>query len=246
MNISLQLYTIRDETKKDFAAACKAVADIGYRWVELAGTAGLSPADARTLLADLGLGISGAHFGEDALTETSRVIEENGLLGNSEVTIAWLPERYRDSEESCRKTGDLIGDAAVKFAEYGMTLGYHNHDAEFRMFGGKYGLQWLLFSELAYAQVDVYWAKKAGVEPVEAIRLFEGRIPSVHLKDYGEDTADIELGKGILHFSAITKECYAAGAQTLVVEMDNPRLQPLESARVSFDYLNGLLGSAIT
>ena len=40
--VALQLYTVRDETEKNFISTLEKVARIGYTGVELAGNGGLS------------------------------------------------------------------------------------------------------------------------------------------------------------------------------------------------------------
>src|SRR2546423_358939 len=65
--IALQMYTLRNESARDFAGTLREVAKIGYAGVELAGTGGLSAAELRRLLDDLNLRAAGSHTGLDAL-----------------------------------------------------------------------------------------------------------------------------------------------------------------------------------
>ena len=65
--IALQMYTLRNETARDFAGTLREVAKIGYAGVEFAGTDGLSAAELRRLLDDLNLRAAGSHTGLDAL-----------------------------------------------------------------------------------------------------------------------------------------------------------------------------------
>ena len=53
--VALQLYTVRDETAKDFAGTMRKVAQMGYAGVEFAGTGGLSVEAMRELLEETGL-----------------------------------------------------------------------------------------------------------------------------------------------------------------------------------------------
>jgi sugar phosphate isomerase/epimerase len=62
MKIGLQVYSIRDDAANDFAAAMKKVKDMGYDGVELAGTYGLSAAEIKKVLADVGLEVISAHI----------------------------------------------------------------------------------------------------------------------------------------------------------------------------------------
>jgi sugar phosphate isomerase/epimerase len=53
--ISLQLYTVREETARDMPATLRRISQIGYPAVEFAGFGGLSAEDLRNILDDLGL-----------------------------------------------------------------------------------------------------------------------------------------------------------------------------------------------
>ncbi len=55
MEISLQLYSINEETKSDFAGSVKRVAEIGFQGVEFAGYGGLSGSEQARLLKENGL-----------------------------------------------------------------------------------------------------------------------------------------------------------------------------------------------
>ena len=53
--ISLQLYTVREQTARDIPGTLRRLAEIGYTAVETAGFGGLSPQELRRALDDLGL-----------------------------------------------------------------------------------------------------------------------------------------------------------------------------------------------
>src|SRR5579875_3797458 len=63
--VALQLYTVRDETGRDFAGTLRQVAEMGYAGVEFAGYGDLSAQAMRSLLAETGLQAVGSHVGMD-------------------------------------------------------------------------------------------------------------------------------------------------------------------------------------
>src|SRR5947209_10100612 len=67
LQVALELYTVRDETSRDFAGTLRRVAEIGYAGVEFAGYGGLSAQEMAALLAETGLLVAGTHLGLDAL-----------------------------------------------------------------------------------------------------------------------------------------------------------------------------------
>src|SRR5690242_16284590 len=66
--VALELYTVRDETQRDFAGTLRRVAEMGYPGVEFAGYGGLSQQAMAALLAETGLKVPGTHVGLDLLT----------------------------------------------------------------------------------------------------------------------------------------------------------------------------------
>ena len=107
--IALQLYTVRDETEKDFAGTLRALAKIGYAGVELAGYGGLSVRALRDLLAENGLQVAGSHVPIERLeTELEQVIDENLELGNPNIVVPYLGEDRR------RTTADYQRVAALR------------------------------------------------------------------------------------------------------------------------------------
>ena len=72
--------------------------------------------------------------------------------------------------------------------------------------------------------LDTFWIQAGGASPVEYIREFKGRVPCIHLKDYGM-TVDgrimTPVGEGNINFAAVAAACEDAGAEYLLVEQDN-------------------------
>src|SRR5678815_13225 len=95
--ISLQLYTVRDQTAKDFAGTIREVAKIGYRYVELAGFGNLKTApEARKVLDDNGVKASGAHATIEALeADVNKVMDEAAIMGHNNIIVPWMPEPRR-------------------------------------------------------------------------------------------------------------------------------------------------------
>lgn len=72
--LSVQMYTLRALAAEDFDAALKAVADIGYNNVELAGLQGLSAQEFRNLLTKHGLEAPSAHVPYQAFEEDAQAV----------------------------------------------------------------------------------------------------------------------------------------------------------------------------
>ena len=96
---------------------------------------------------------------------------------------------------------------------------------------------------LVKAEVDVYWVKHGGEDPVARINSLGNRVLSLHLKDMakGEDKKFAAVGTGILDFKAILTAAEKVGVQYGAVEQDNCYdVPPLESIKTSYENLKKL------
>jgi len=238
--IALQLYTLRDETEKDFAGTLRAVAKIGYTGVELAGYGGLSVRALKNLLSENGLHVAGSHVAIERLeSELDQVIDENLELGNPNVVIPYLAEDRRQTAADYQRVAASLNGWSATLASHGLTLAYHNHAFEFdTLDNGRTGMD-ILFAEtnpaLVKVEVDTYWVLAAGHDPVQYLKRSAGRVVLVHLKD--RDPADgsyTEIGTGDLPLAGLVDVAAAVGSTWLIVEQDVCRRPPLESVEISF------------
>ena len=133
---------------------------------------------------------------------------------------------------------------AHKLAEHGIELYYHTHHLEFQKFDGEYLLDIMKnnTTKLGF-ELDVHWIQRAGVNPVEFVKQYKGRISLLHLKDYRIGQMDLskvdfndlvgfmniftntiefaEVGEGNLDIPAIIEAGLEAGAQYFLVEQDD-------------------------
>lgn len=238
--ISVQLYTLREDTAKDFLGTLEKVAEIGYKGVEFAGYGDITASKMKDALGRLGLKASGSHVGVDLLTnKLDEIIEYNLEIGNSFIICPWA--KY-ESKEDYLNAAKFYNKAGEKCRQKGIQFCYHNHAFEFDTFDGEYGLD-ILYKEtdpeLVQAEVDTYWVYHAGVNPVDYVKKYAGRCPLIHLKDMeaGENKDFAEVGEGIINIAGIIAASKEAGAKWLVVEQDKCKRPALESVKISFENL---------
>lgn len=245
MRLSVQCWTLREEFQADPAEACRKVAEIGYRYVELAGTYGLPPAEFAACLEDSGLAVSGMHVGlDDCEREIGRVLKEAELFGAPHITVPWVaPETYADGWDRLARRLEAVG---AKVVEAGRRFSYHNHVFEFARIGLTTGFDALMAAadpKLVGAEIDVWWARCGGEEPANLIWRHAGRTPLVHLKD-GTNCSDeihVPAGEGTLDWASILQACAETGVEYGVVELDRCPRDPLECVRSSFRFFDGRL-----
>jgi sugar phosphate isomerase/epimerase len=244
--ISLQFYTLRDESAKDFVGTLAAVAEIGYGAVELAGYGGMTATQLRAECDRLGLRVSGAHTPIDRLEkDLKNVISELQTLGARYAICPWLGPDRRPDEAGYHALAATLNQIGAECAEAGLTFAYHHHDFELKRFGDTTGLHILLNNsdpELVKAEIDVYWASYAGFEPVALLHELAGRVPLVHIKDMtpAPERTFAEVGQGTLDIPGILAAADAIGVEWLIVEQDRCQRPALESIRMSREYLRSL------
>ncbi len=72
-------------------------------------------------------------------------------------------------------------------------------------------------------ELDIYWVRKGGADPVEMLKKYRGRYLILHIKDMALGEAmDFECpGNGIIDFTAVFREAYSRGIDHFMVERDN-------------------------
>ncbi|GAA3401895.1 sugar phosphate isomerase/epimerase [Paenibacillus hodogayensis] len=249
--VGIQLYTLREETSKDFVGALRKVAEAGFAGVEFAGYGGLEAGELKKLLDELGLKAIGSHVGikrlEEALDEE---IAFNKTIGSSYIVCPGLGKEYRDSEEAWRRTFGLLEDIGRKCAEQGIPFGYHNHAFELEENVGDQTALAALFDTVPAGtlkvELDSAWVYAAGHDPIATIGKYAGRIPLVHFKDLRRTEEGkwltVELGTGSVDLKAIANAADEAGAEWLIYEQDLTQNPPFEAMANSIGWIkaNGL------
>jgi sugar phosphate isomerase/epimerase len=189
--VGVQLYTVRELMKKDFAGTIAKVASIGYKEVEFAGYFDHSPAEIRSILDKDGLVAPSCHVGLDVVEKKwPETIEAAHAIGQTFIVCPWIDEKDRNSSEAWKRTVELFNKAGEASKREGIQFAYHNHWWEFAPnpgLGGKITYDYLLEStdpNLVKMEMDLGWASVAGVDPVAYFKKYPGRFPLVHVKDF--------------------------------------------------------------
>ena len=202
--IGLQLYTVRDAVAKDLPGTLRAIADIGYREVELAGIPAISATDLRKMLNDCGLTAPSMHASMADLQEglqeridyakalgtripRLRVPVDGGLAlprqSRPRSRVARLRHHARRLEVE-RRAAEQDRRGVAKQA--GLRCGYHNHNMEFRSYDGVVAYDELLRltdPALVTMEMDIAWVVTAGVDPVKYLKKHADRISMLHVKE---------------------------------------------------------------
>lgn len=236
MKIGLQLWSIFQETEKNLLKTLEKVAKMGYEAVEFAGYFEHSAAEIKAKLQELGLEVAASHIPFERLCdEFDAVIAFEKELGNNYIVCPYATFETIEEWLSFAKELKIINQ---KILDSGLRFVYHNHAEEFQKFEDGYILDHLL-KNVDMAEIDVYWAAFAGVEPVSYLQQYSKKTPLVHIKDMDE-TKDksTEIGNGILDIEAIVKQAKDNGAEWLIVEQEAfDNYEPLTAVEIGINYL---------
>jgi len=254
-DLGCQLYTLRSLLPDSAETTLRTLSEIGYREVEAYGS---DVASQLPLFRKFSLRPVSIHFASSLLTDEGDLEEEIGRAkqaGFAYGVIPSLPTQLRGDLNAYKR----FADQANRFGELckaaGLMLCYHNHAFEFGPLDGTSPLEVLMDHfevGLVGLELDVFWSSVAGVDPVEVLNRYEGRVPLVHLKDKAESTEQTydgndvrldqfkEVGNGVLDIPAILRTAQSRGVRHYIVEQDHCAGDPLESVRASFDYLSNV------
>ncbi|MBB6734273.1 sugar phosphate isomerase/epimerase family protein [Cohnella zeiphila] len=248
--IAVQPYTVREALSRDYVGTLEKIAAIGYKGIELGpppqGTMSLD--EQKALLDRLGLQVIGTHASFDNLdVDFEPLFDYLDRTGGRYVTVSM---KFESRDDVLRKA-ERMSRIGERCRARGATFLYHNHDWEFQRYDGDYALDLILREtdpELVKLELDTYWVRKGGEDPVAFMGKLAGRCPLLHIKDMeaGEEQFFAEIGEGILDFPAIAEAAERIGTEWLVVEQDLCRRDPLDSLAISYRNLTklGLIESA--
>lgn len=259
-DIGLQLYTLRDALEQNLTGTLEKVAAIGYKNLESAMGKeghyyGRKPKAFKALLKELGLKLRSSHVltgisqGDAPVTEyatlthgLTRLVDEAAETGQAYLVCAWLAPHERKTLDDYIRLADLFNKAGEACKNAGLQFAYHNHDFEFQPLEGKLPYDLLLAEtdpELVRMELDLYWIKKAGYDPLAYFQRYPGRFPLWHVKDMekGGDHSFTEVGRGVIDFKSIFSHARQSGMEYFFVEQDISS-DPLQSITTSYSYLS--------
>jgi len=238
--LGLMLWTVRDECARDFPAALRAVAALGFEGVEPFDLHGHAPAEIARVLDETGLVARARHAQlEEIESRLPELAAEAHDLGWRRLVVSWVDPARLDAALVAR-----VEAAAEAAAAHGLELGFHNHDAEVvpRDGGGSF-VEELLAREKIFLELDLGWAWYAGVDPTALLGSARGRCPIVHVKDFHgrNGHAFAPVGDGVVGYERVAPAAVEAGVEWLLVEQDETDGPSMDAAGRSLAALRAML-----
>jgi sugar phosphate isomerase/epimerase len=238
--VGLELYSVRDELKRDPEGTVRAVAKMGYQCVEFYAPyfdwTESQTKSMRKLLDDLGIKCYSTHndaayFNRENLPQAR---DMNLILGSRYMVMASSDAKTTLNE--WEKLAEVLNAAAEQLEPAGLKAGYHNHQTEFAMLEGRRPMEILAerTKPAVMLQLDVGTCIEAGADPVAWIHAHPGRIRSIHCKDWAPGAGkgyQVLFGEGVADWKGIFAAAEnGGGLEFYLVEQEGSRYSELDTA----------------
>jgi sugar phosphate isomerase/epimerase len=208
--------------------------------VETAGFAGLTTEEAARVIREAGLQVCSAHTALPVGGRQNEVLDTARALGCTRI-VSGLGERDYSDLDSLKRSCDRLNEALDVARRNGLTFGMHNHWWEYRHLPDGRRVDQVMLEHLdggLLFEVDVYWVKTAGVDPVEVVQSLGRRAPLLHIKDGPAEIGQpmTAVGAGTLDVPAII-EAGQPHTEWLIVELDAHAGDMFTAVAQSYEYL---------
>jgi sugar phosphate isomerase/epimerase len=245
--VGIQLYTLRDDARRDLERTLGDIAAAGYKDVELLSSMnnfGMPPARLREILNRNGLRAPSTHVGVGELNDLDRQLADAAILGHQYIVLASLPGDQRTLDDY-KRWADRLNELGKRSLTHGVWIGFHDEAYDFTPIGGVVPYDILVERTdpaLVRLQLDTGNMAMGGRDPLEYMKRFGTRYWLFHIKDAPSLGApnDTELGKGIIDFRRLLASIDHIDDKLLYVEQETYPGTPLESARRDYAYLSTL------
>jgi len=249
--IGLEIYSVKEEEKKDLLGTLGALAKMGYEGVEfwapyLEWTDAYAK-EVRKRLDGLKMTCFSTHnrdsyFAPDKL---ARAVDLNGILGSKYIVLAGAPKMTAPTGpavlDQWKKLAETLSQAHEKVKAAGLRCGFHNLTAEWKPIEGQRPIDLLAANtpkDFAF-QVDTATCLASGGDPIAFVQANPGRVKSFHLKDWSpkpEEGYKVLLGEGIGQWKSLAEAAEdRGGVEFYLIEQEGSRFSAMETAKRCLD-----------
>jgi sugar phosphate isomerase/epimerase len=172
-------------------------------------------------------------------------------MGHHYIVVPFLTDDMRTSLDDYKKLAGKLNIAGAAAKKAGLKLAYHNHDFEFKDWGGgQTGFDIFLKNtdpSLVFFEMDMYWVTRAGHDPIQLIKDNPGRFAMWHLKDMSQKMPPsytvegqqyyAEVGSGIIDYKDIFRHKKESGMEFFYVEQDETSEPVFDAITKSYHYV---------
>lgn len=252
--IGLQLYSLRNEFKVDVPGTLAKIKEWKIKLIEGGGTYGLPLDEYKKLLQNNNLEMVSYGAGFEELENNPQAVIDNAKeLGAKFIMCAWVPHKEGVfTIDEINKAIVVFSKAGKLMQENGLKFCYHPHGYEFRPYENGTLFDYMVKntdSKYVNFEMDVFWVKHPGQDPVALLKKYPSRFLMLHLKDRrlgtpgnqdgrAPDETNVVLGHGDVGIAAIMKEAKKIGVKYYFIEDESP--VAVEQIPLSLDFLSKL------
>ncbi len=254
----IQLYSIREDMKKDPHGTLQLLAEMGYEHVEHANYSnrkfyGYSVSDFIKILSDLGMKMPSGHtvLGKNHWDESKKdftdewkyTVEDAAEAGQQYVISPWLDESLRKNYDDLKRYMDVFNKCGELCSKSGMKFGYHNHAFEFSQKLNDETVYDIILKntdpDLVTQQLDIANLYNGGTNAFDVLKQYPGRFETIHVKDAIVSSSGHEkyestiLGEGIVPVKEVLDLAKKdGGTRHFIIEQESYQGKtPLECAK---------------
>jgi sugar phosphate isomerase/epimerase len=236
--LGLELYSLRNELKKDLAGTLNMARGWGFEEVELAGLPPMKADDTARALKTAGLRAVSAFFDYERLRDDFNGIARDArTLGLEQLICGWIPHAQSLTRSNVDAAIGSFNTWAAAASRENLHFGYHIHGYEFVPSDSGTMLDRLITStdEHVTYEMDVFWVVRGGGDPVALLQRYGSRVRLMHLKDIRRGTAtgvttgeapdetSVALGTGMIDWPPVMKAAVTAGVKWYFIEDEHPQ-----------------------
>lgn len=256
--IGIQMGSMRQMMSEGMPAVIAKLKELGITEIEGGGGRSMDRAAFRKLAEENGLDIVATGAGFEFLQNKDslqKVIANAKALGAEYVICYWIPHDGDNFTFADMKKGVEVFNAAGKtLKENGLGFWYHAHGYEFREYAEGKGTMFEYMMEKTNPeyvnfQMDVFWMKNPGQDPVALLKKYPTRWKSLHLKDRRIGTpnnqngrqdkeTNVVLGTGDVGIAEVMRAAMSIGIKHYFIEDESSRA--LEQVPQHVAFLKGL------
>jgi sugar phosphate isomerase/epimerase len=252
--IGLELYSLRNQFKNDVPGTLALMKKWNIKEIEGGGTYGLPMDEYKKLLAQNSLKMVSISADFDQLAKNPQpVIDEAKAFGAKYIVCFWIPHKEGVfTIDEAKKAVEVFNTAGKLIHESGLSLCYHPHGYEFRPYENGTLFDYMVKNtdpKYMNFEMDVFWVKHPGQDPVGLLKKYPNRFPLLHLKDRkpgtegnqngrADDETNVVLGQGDVGIADIMREAKKIGVKHYFIEDESPR--SVEQIPQSLAYLHQL------
>lgn len=251
----LEIYSLRFEFRKDVPKTIALMKQMGFKDLEVSGYYGLTPKAFKAEMRKNGLTCSSMIFDYKRFqTDIVGIIKEANLLGAKYVGVGWIPHKTGSfNMDDAIKASTDFNDFGAKLKKAGLKFFYHPHGYEFAYYDSDNCYQDYIMAntkaDLVCFELDAFWIKYSGVDPLWYMKKYPGRFELLHLKDLCKDVpgnltggapdeTSVPVGYGEVEYPSLLREAVKQGVNLFYIE--DEAKNAVDQIPLSIQYMKSL------